>query len=544
MRPFSERLGNWFPVLVAAALPITFLPSLVDAFVLPRTAIVLSAACLGTGVALLIPGKPGLGNMRWPLILAAAGALLAFAFSVSWPLSLAGGYTRYESLPVRLAYLGLLAVPVWLLRTELARTSVVVAFVLGTAISSAEAIFQWLGSAPFRPDGNLGNANLLGAVIAMALPLAVAQMFRPGWVTAGWWAAAAIMAGGLVVSTSRSGAVAALAGCAALVVFAWRGRRALFAGIAATGVVGAALVVIQISPLRDLNGDPGPTRIHLYQDGLQMIVARPLTGWGQDATGLVLGRFLTGDWSPGVTFDRLHSGLLDLAATQGLVGVLTLGAVVVLLFRGLWRGRFAGATPPVKQSAIGPISVGSIAAACVAYTVWVLFNFDWAPATGAFWLLAGVGWSAARARNVPDGSSALESSDGAAPRYVERVAVALALVLVAIAFAVMPVLAEAWYAQGRSDLAVRVDPLQSQYHRALGEALLSQNSRAEGLAELELAAKLGATDPALYVEIGDEELRNNNVAQARAAYRMALTIDPYWAPARQRLAGSGGLGTA
>ena len=108
----------------------------------------------------------------------------------------------------------------------------------------------------------------------------------------------------------------------------------------------------------------------------------------------------------------------------------------------------------------------------------------------------------------------------------------------------MPVLAEAWYAQGRSDLAVTVDPLQSQYHRALGEALLSQGSRGEGLAELRLAAKLGATDPALYVEIGDEELRNNDVAQARADYRMALTIDPYWAPARQRLAGSGGLGTA
>jgi len=96
-------------VVLAAALPIAFLPSLIDAFVLPRAAIVVAGACLGAGLALLIPGKPGLGNMRLPLVLAAAGAVLAFAFSVSWPLSLAGGYTRYESLPVRLAYLGLLA---------------------------------------------------------------------------------------------------------------------------------------------------------------------------------------------------------------------------------------------------------------------------------------------------------------------------------------------------------------------------------------------------------------------------------------------------
>ncbi len=544
MRSVSERLGNWFPVLVAAALPISFLPGLVDAFILPRTAIAIAGATLGTGLALLIPGKPSLGNMRLPLALAAAGALIAFAFSVSWPLSLAGSYTRYESLPVRLAYLGLLAVPVWLLRTELARTWVVVALVLGTTVSSVEAIFQWLGSAPYRPDGNLGNANLLGALIAMALPLAVAQMFRPGRFTSGWWAAAAIMGGGLVASTSRSGAVAALAGCLALVVFALRGRPAVFAGIGGAGVVGAALVVILVSPLRDLNGDPGPTRIHLYHDGLQMLAARPLSGWGQDTTGLVLGRFLTGDWSPGVLFDRLHSGLLDLAATQGLLGVVTLGAVVVVLFRGLWRGRFAAAAAQATRPAIGPISVGSIAAACVAYTVWVLFNFDWAPATGVFWLLAGVGWSAVRARAVTDVARAPDTIDLRLSRYVERVAGALALVLVAIALAVMPVLAEAWYAQGRADLAVTVDPLQSQYHRALGEALLAQGSRGEGLAELRRAAKLGATDPALYVEIGDEELRNNDVAQARADYRMALTIDPYWAPARQRLAGSAGLGTA
>jgi hypothetical protein len=544
MTSVSERLGNWFPVLLAGALPLVFLPSLVDAFVLPRTAIAIAGACLGTGLALLIPGKPRLGNIRWPLIAAAAAAIIAFAFSTSWPLSLAGGYTRYESLPVRLSYLGLLAVPVWLLRTELARTLMVVVLVGGTTIASAEAIFQWLGSVPYRPDGNLGNANLMGALIAMALPLAVAQMFRPGWLTGGWWAAALVMAGGLAATTSRSGAIAAIAGCVAVVVFALRGRLTIVAGVCAVGIVLAALLAILLSPLRDLNGDPGPTRVHLYQDGLHLVVARPLTGWGEDATGLVLGRFLTGDWSPGVTFDRIHSGPIDLAATQGLLGLAALGWVLVVLFRAFWRSRFA-VTPQPRAPPIGPISVGSIAAACIAYTVWVLFNFDWAPATAVFWLLAGLGWSAVQARSARDAGVAPEPvDDRQASVPVRRVAAALALVLLAVAFGVMPVLAEAWYAQGRSDLAISVDPLQSQYHRALGEGLIAQGSQAEGLAELRKAASLGATDPALYVELGDEELRAGNVAQARADYQMALTIDPFWAPAKQRLAGNAGLGAA
>jgi len=236
--------------------------------------------------------------------------------------------------------------------------------------------------------------------------------------------------------------------------------------------------------------------------------------------------------------------LLDLAATQGLVGVVTLGVVLLVLFRGLWRRRFAPAALRGTAPAIGPVSVASIARACVAYTVWVLFNFDWAPATEVFWLLAGVGWSAVGARPAPEPESGGDSAAPPTSRYLERVAAAVALVLVAVALAAMPVLAEAWYAQGRPDLAVRVDPLQAQYHRALGEALLAQGSRTEGLAELRRAASLGATDPALYVEIGDEELREGDVARARTDYRAALTIDPYWAPARQRLAGSGGLGRA
>jgi O-antigen ligase len=544
MTSLSERLGNWFPVVVALALPLVFIPTFVDAFILPRTSIVVTGAFLGAGLALLIQRRASLGELRWPLAAAAAAAVIAFALSTSWPLSLIGSYTRYESLPVRLSYLGLLAVPVWLLRSELARSLAVAAVVLGATVTSAEAIAQWLLAAPFRPDGNLGNANLLGALVAMALPIALSNMFRPGWVAGGWWAAAGLMAGGLLASTSRGGMVGALAGCLALGVFALRGRKALAAGVVTALVSVAAVLAVLLSPLRELNGDPGPTRVHLYHDAVGMILARPLSGWGEDATGLVFGRFLTGDWSPGVTFDRVHSGVLDLAATQGLLGVVALGSVVAVLFAGFWRRRFA--PPAAAPRVAGAVSVGSIAAACFGYTVWVLFNFDWAPATGVFWLLAGIGWSAVQARRAD--VMGLPAAGEAAPistRTVPRVAGALALVAVAVVFAALPIVAEGWYANGRPELSTRADPLQAEYHRALGEALISQGKADEGRGELRLAANLGSTDPALYVELGDADLRAGDVALARADYRMALTIDPFWAPARQRLAGSsGGLGAA
>jgi len=535
----AQRLGNWFPVAVAAAIPIVFLPNLVDAYILPRASLVIAGACLGTGLALLVPGPGSLGALRWPLVAAVLAAVVAFAFSVSWPLSAIGGYTRYESLPTRLAYLGLLAMPVWLLRTPRPRALIVVAVVLGATVSSLWAISQT--GAPFRPDGNLGNANLLGALIAIAMPLCVSQMLRPGWAAIGAWVCAPLMVWGLILSTSRSGAIAALAGCLALLALSLRGRASVIAAGAGVLVVGAAIAVILLSPLRDLNGDPGPTRVHLYQDALHMVATRPITGWGEEATGLVFGGFLSGDWSPGVTFDRAHSGVLDLGATQGLLGLGATGWLLLVVGRGMWANRFATSEAVIRRRLISSVPVAAVASALVAYTVWVLFNFDWSPVTGVFWLLAGTGWSMAHATD-PDAARATPAWTALAT--AERLAGAAALVAVTLAFAVLPVLAEAWYANGRPDLAIRVDPLQAQYRRALGEALIQQGSNSDGLEQLRLAASLGETDPALYVELGDAELAAGNIDDARADYRRALQIDPYWAPAKRRLSGQGGLGTA
>jgi O-antigen ligase len=520
MSQFLRRLSGFLPAAVGLALPVVFIPIATDSYILPRVAIVIGGACLGAGLAVLLGNGPSLGPMRWPLTAAVAAATLAFLFSVSWPLSLAGSYTRYESLPVRLAYIGLFAAPVWLIRDSRGRDLVGPAFVLGTTVASLEAIGQWLTHAPFRPDGNLGNANLLGGLIAMAMPLALWRALRPDRFWIAWTLGIGVLIAGLLVAVSRSGGLGALAGCLAVAVFTMRGRAAIAAVAASVGVVALGLYLVVFGPLRLLNNDPGEARIHLYLDGLRMITARPLTGWGLDSTGLAFGPFLSGDWSPGVTFDRIHSGILDIGATQGVLGLAALGWVLVVFFRGSWRARSIDAVAP-------------LAAASVGYAVWFVPNFDWAPVTGAFWLLAGTAWSGVRA-------SQAATSEQPLSRAVAWGRPALAVILVAAAtvLAVGPILADVWYARGRSDLAVNVDPLQAQYHWTWGQTLIARGELARGVDELRQAGRLGETDPGLYVELGDREMQLGRRAQARANYARALQIDPYYAPAQQRLAGS------
>jgi O-antigen ligase len=500
-----QRFGGVVPAVVALALPILWIPIASDSYILPRASIVIAGACLGTGLALLISNVPRLGGLRWPLLAAAAAALLAFVFSVSWPLSLVGSYTRYESLPIRLSYLGLLASAVWLLRTQRWRDAVVAAFVFGTAVASIQALVQAFSHAPFRPDGNLGNANLFAALCVMAIPLAIERGLRGTWFVGAWSAALVLIGAGLLVTTSRSGYFGAGVACLVLLTLTVPRRLMPIAGVFSAALVALALVLILASPLRTLNDDPPQLRLHLWSDGLRMVAARPLTGWGEDATGLSFGHFLSQDYATSVTFDRIHSGPLDVAATQGILGLAATGWVLVVLFLRAWRNRHEP-------------GVAGLSAALAGYTAWVAFNFDWAPATGMFWLLAGTLWA---------GVSPLPSGERVRGEGTWRAITAVVLVLAAVAFAALPILADVWYLKGRAELSVRVDPLQAQYHWAIGT-----------VAELRRAADLGETEPGMYVQLGDQEAQLGNLAQARRDYRRALEIDPYYSPASQRLGGA------
>jgi O-antigen ligase len=524
VRRLLERIAGFIPSFVALTLPITSLPIASDSFILPRASIVIAGACLGTGLALLAERRPALGALRWPLAAAGAAALLAFAFSVSWPLSIAGSYTRYETLPMRLAYIGLAVSAVWLLRTNLHRDLVGAAFVIGTTVVAFKAWLQWFMHVPFRPDGDLGNANLLAALIVMAVPIAIDRGRRGSFLTGAWATAIVILLAGLIVTTSRSGALGLVSGCAAWLTLSVPTRARLPVGVLSGAALLGTVAFVLWSPLRALNDDPPELRLNLWADGLKMIAGRPLTGWGEDTTGLAFGQFLSRDYAGLVTFDRVHSGVLEIAATQGILGLAALGWVLVVLARQGWRGR----SEP---------GVAGLVGALVGFSVWVFFNFDWAPATGAFWLLAGTLWSASLPRSP--GEVAPREAPGRRGATVWQPAAALVLVFAAIVFAVFPVLADVWYVHGRADLAVRIDPLQAQYHWALGQGLAARGDIAGGAGELRRAADLGETEPALYVELGDREAQLGRRDEARRAYERALRVDPFYAPAKQRLTALG-----
>jgi O-antigen ligase len=316
-------------------LPTLFIPLSVDAYVLPRASIALAGAGLLVAAG-TIAGNRSLGALRLPLGAAALAALAAAILTTAPAATLAGAYDRYESLPIRLAYLGLLAGAAWL--GERRRT--VAGFLLGCAAASVEALYQAVTHALPRADGNVGNANLLGALLAMALLLAIDRaMTAPPAARRGWLALGALLAAGLAASTSRSAWLGAVAGLAVLAAF--RAPRRLLWLAAVAGLVAGAAAAPQIAqtPRRARNHDTGEARLGVWHDSLAVVAHRPALGWGEDAMGLVLGRFQTSDWGPGHNFDRAHSMPLDLAATQGVAGLAATTWLLATWWWFAWRRR-------------------------------------------------------------------------------------------------------------------------------------------------------------------------------------------------------------
>jgi len=320
-----------------------------------------------------------------------------------------------------------------------------------------------------------------------------------------WLALTGLYGLALAFSLSRSGWLGALAGVCVLATFAARPRQRTAVMAAAALALAVAALLVLFSPLRMLNQDPPSFRLGIWRDSLSVIAQRPVTGWGQDTMGLVFGRHQSADWVVGSNIDRAHSMPLDLAATQGLLGLGACSWLFGVWWLGIWRRREL------------PGSAG-IAGAAAAYLASVLLNFDWAPATAAFWLLAGAGWPQ-QGRAEPGGQP------GAARGAGIRVVAAGAAALSGLAIAVAPMVADMAYYARQPGAAAALDPWQPRYQVAKGD-----------LASLRRAAALGDPDPATYVALGDAEAQAGHPDAAAAAYRQALGRYPYDADARKRLA--------
>jgi putative inorganic carbon (HCO3(-)) transporter len=406
----------------AVALPLAVWPVGDDVFVLAKLAVLV--ALVAVLLALRVADRAATGRLRrrgtpldLPLAAFVASAALSTVLAVDPGTALVGAHYRYEGLLTILAYALLCRLAAQALDGGEA-WGVARALLLGGFLAAALAIVQSLvegamiGGATeetartfggsLRATSTFGNAATLGAFLAMLAPLALHELLRAKAAADRLLAgnACAVMGVALVLTYSRAAWLGAALGAGVvaagpLVRLARRRPSVLAAGggLALLGLAGAVhaappwagAALARATTIADPTQGSGATRLHIWSDTLHLVAARPWAGWGPDTFGLAYPRFQTGDWTPGFLVDKAHSDVLQVAATQGLVGVAAYAAVAVALVVAFWRGR----SRPGAIALLG---------GWLAYQVPLQLDFSWLPSAAPAWLLLGVAVAVWRGR--------------------------------------------------------------------------------------------------------------------------------------------------
>ena len=389
-------------------LPLAYTWNTYDQFVLPKLVLARVLAAVLVSLLLVQFALEGRLTIRrtpidLPLGVWLGSSVLSTAFAVNTNVAIFGTYSRYDGLLTSVTYAALF----WLagqslsgpadvrsvFRVMLASGYLVAGIAIGQSVH--DSIRQQALAQAFGP---LGQPNVLGTYLAMLLPLGAFELLEART----WFGriiaanVVALMALALLLSVSRSAWIAAGAGALVLLAGATTSTarvRVLIGASLTVAIAFVLLVALQASPTwRHLDlrlagafsAQDWHDRLAIWHDAPRLVVERPLVGFGPDTLGLVYGQVRT---LGGVELvDKAHSELLQIAVTQGLVGVAAYALLLVAFTRAFWRGRHG-------QGAIAAF------AGWVAYETALQPNFTALASALPFWIFAAgaiAWWSADR----------------------------------------------------------------------------------------------------------------------------------------------------
>jgi len=318
----------------------------------------------------------------------------------------------------------------------------------------------------------------------------------------GWLNVLIVMSLALLLTFGRAGVVAAALGMAIVGFRRLRPSRTPRHLIAPVMALLAAAVLLvmpaqgglslgrsildRIGSIADPTAGSNATRIHVWQDTVHLVATRPVAGFGPDTFGLVYPRFETGDWTPGYRVDKAHADTLQVAATQGLLGLASYIAILLSAVILFWRARRAETI--------------ALFAGWLAYEVITQVNFSWLPAAAPFWLFLTAAVVLCHEEEGRVHQVALHGWLGTAA-VVCAACAALVLLVPAV---IRPYEGEAAFSAG----------LEAELH---GDA-------ATGLVRVQEARRVSPENPVYAVEAGKLLIMRGSIDQARQAFTNAIQL--------------------
>lgn len=531
-------------------LPLAYLPSFYDRWVLPKLllarllVLVLLAMWLARAVQerrIVIRRTPL--DVVWLVFLGSASLSTVLATNVN--VAVFGIYSRYDGLLTFLTYAAVFWLAVQSIDGPDQARSLLRTLLAGAYVAAAIAIVQTVADTMkagtlARAYGTFGQWNVLGTFLAMAWPLALSELASARSAAGRVLAAnvCLVVGAALLLTFSRSAWIAAALGSAVVVARGswWRDKRmpAIAAAIGIAGLVlvaGLALVggsrlegavVARASTVLE-PAEWGPRPL-IWRDSLRLIAASPIIGYGPDTFGLVYPRFDTVYFHEPI--DKAHAEVLQIAATQGLVGIAAYAFMVIVFLRAFWTGR----SSPGAYALLG---------AFVAYEGSLQVNFTALGSAFPFWIFAAAAftrWGAVR-----------PATASLSPRALLGARLApIVLAGIAVVGVLLPSIAEASLlaavradsegrtaaARAAANEASTLQPQESVYAVELANIAFEHGDWATARAEYMDAARLGTYNPLVFRNLAFADRNLGLTAEARAAALAAYELN-WFDPANQ-----------
>ena len=527
------------------ALPLAYSWNMYDGWVLPKLLVgrLLVLALLGILVVRAIR-EPALVLKRSPLdlpwIAFLVSATLSSVVAANVNVAVFGTYARYDGLLTLLTYAALFWLAIQTLDgPEDARTLLRI-FLAGAYTVALVAIVMDITSGPAlgvaaHAWGTLGHWNVLGAFLALAWPLALWEVAaaRSGSARVLAINAAAVIGLGLVLTFSRSAWLGALVGTTAFLagIRVWSLRRLVLAvavAVLASGLLIAGLAVAGGSQLELAVADRAQTMLHpgewgprllIWHESLKVIASRPILGYGPDTFGLVFPRFNSLYYSE--LIDKAHAETLQIAATQGVVGLAAYLWLLAAMAMAFWRGR----RTPGAYAVLGAV---------LAYEATLQVNFTALGAALPFWVVAAAAmhlWGAAPAgRPVAVSRPARITLRGGLAAIAALTLAGVVLPYVADASLQTAVLADRIGSTAGARAAARqaqlLSPRESVYAVEVGNIAFERGEWAGARDAYSEAARLGTYNPLVYRNLAIADQNLGLVAEAREAALASYQLNP------------------
>jgi O-antigen ligase len=558
------HIGRWILAVAVFLIPLSFFPTAVSEFVLPK--LLLARLLVMVLAVVLVAGWLRQGAVSWkrtaldlPLLVFLGSAAISTIVAVNRNLAFFGTYSRWEGLLTVTTYALLFWLAVQLISGEGEALWLTWSLLVGGYVIAVVAVLQstfgvlgggyFRGTTYIRADATMAHPDFLGIFLAMLLPVAFAKLIGPASGLTRLLAAnlVTVLSLGLAATFTRAAWIGAVVGLAvvlalprgrfrivpvvafaALLVVAF-GALAWFVTARPTTVpVGVSNVYARIVSIADPTSPAIAERLAVWKDSPALIAARPILGWGPSTFGLVYPQFQTADRNA-VLFDDPHEEALGVLATRGVVGLLAYLWILVAFVRAFWTGRHQN---------------GAVAmfAGWVGYQVSMQVDFSHLPTAVPFWLFAAacvVTWA----------PNAKQVRVIALPRRVAVAALAagsFALAVLAIPAVVLPYLADVDFHSSRVQAidkaratiaqARSFAPYEAAYATEAGNDALNQDANGKPAPDAdwaaareayETAARLGSYSPEMFRDLAIVGEHLGDHAAALAAARRALALDRY-----------------